>query len=252
MNSDQPIFALASTNLSAESCSALLTPLLRQRQSEAKYTKLKGSHKGQQGLLSFFSSQELNSLTAKVMLADKRYYLITHIVDKLIEPPLHEAGHDLYAGDAHVGLVNVWYYAGHTIFPHGHWDKVMRAFLQAIRERNQAAYTNFDAVLSKAVSAAPSDSRDFATGLLLARGRLDEFIGVYADLEVFDPAVDIFIDMINKWMAVDPNKLQVTHDRSKPLKRNERFLRTIEDTCYAPCHWLWQPPVRIAFARITF
>lgn len=77
------------------------------------------------------------------------------------------------------------------------------------------------------MSAAPPDSSDYATGLFLARGRLDEFIGIYTDLEVFDPAVDMFIDLINKWMVIDSGLLQVTHDRSKPLKRNEKFLRTM-------------------------
>lgn len=145
LNHDQPVFALASTNLSTEVCVSLISPLLRQRQTEAKYTRLKGNRAGQQALLNFFSSSELHISTAKFMLADKRYYLITHIVDKLIEPPLHEAGIDLYAGDAHVGLVNVWYYAGHTIFPFGLWDNVLLAFLQAIRQRTRASYTNFDA-----------------------------------------------------------------------------------------------------------
>lgn len=227
LNADQPVFALASTNLSASRSAELIAPLLRQGQTEAKYSKLKGTRTGQEALLKFFSSPDLSVQTTKAMLADKRYYLITHIVDKLIEPPLYEAGHDLYAGDAHVGLVNVWYYAGHTIFPNGHWDKIQRAFLKSIRERTPTAFANFDAALAKAKNFVPFESRDFATGLLLAHGRLKEFIGVYSDMEVFDPAVDIFIGLINKWMADYQGQLQVTHDRSKPLKRNEPFLRTL-------------------------
>ena len=227
LDQDQPLFALASTNLKSEQCQALIAPLLRQNQSEAKYARLKGNKPGQQALLKFFSSAQLDPLAAKFYMADKRYYLITHLIDKLIEPPLHEAGIDLYAGDGHVGLVNVWYYAGHTIFPDVWWEKVLRAFLHAIRERTKASYTNFDAVLTDAMSTAPKDSRDYATGLFLARGRLAEFIGVYTDIEVFDPAVDVFIALINKWMAADSNLLDVTHDRSKPLRRNEAFLRVM-------------------------
>lgn len=227
LNPDQPIFALASTNLDAEVCCELISPLMRQGQSEAKYTKIKNSRVGQQALIKFFSSTELGPLTTKFMLADKRYYLITHIVDKLIEPPLHEMDHDLYAGDAHVGLVNVWYYAGHTIFPGGHWERIMKAFLQAIRQRTRESFSHFDAVLTAAMPAVPYDSLDFATGLLLARGRLAKFIGVYLDQEVFDPAVDLFIDMVNRWMADTPNQLHVVHDRSKPLSRREGFLRTL-------------------------
>ncbi len=127
LSADQPLFSMASTNLDSERAAQLVRPLLRQGQTEAKYTKLRGSRSGQQALLQFFASPDLTPANAKMMVVDKRYYLITHLVDKLIEPTVYEGGLDLYAGDAHVGLVNVWYYAGHTIFPDGIWEKVLRA-----------------------------------------------------------------------------------------------------------------------------
>lgn len=225
LNVEQPLFALASTALDEALCRSMVAPLLRQNQAEAKYSKLKGTAAGQRALLQFFSSRQLAPETTKFMLADKRYYVITHLVDKLIEPPLHEAGHDLYAGDAHVGLVNVWYHAGSYIFPHGHWDKVLRAFVAALRLRNTATYAAFDRALVAASVVSRPEDRDFVTGLMLSRGRLAEFLEPFDQIETFDPAVDLFIDMINKWMVVYEGMLDVTHDRSKPLKRSEAFLR---------------------------
>lgn len=225
LNAEQPFFALAATSMSAEECRQLVAPLLRQKQKEAKYARLKGTASGQKALLDFFSSPLLAPDSTKVMAVDKLYYVITHIVDKLIEPPVYEGGEDLYAGDAHVGLVNIWYYGGRRFFPRGHWDRVLRAFVAALRLRNAAAYADFDRVLLAAANTSPSEDKDFVTGLMLARGRLPEFIGVFGDLVVFDPAVDMFIDMINKWMVEHPGMINVTHDRSKPLKRNEQFLR---------------------------
>jgi hypothetical protein len=227
LNRDQPLFSLASTSLSEEVSRELLAPLLRSGQVEAKYTKLKGTTSGQKALLQLFASPVLAPEVAKVLVADKRFYLITHMVDKLIEPPLHEAGLDLYAGDSHVGLVNVWYHAGKLIFPKGHWNRVMEAFVTAIRRRNTIAFSQFDAVLLKAYREAPPDLRDFATGLFMARGRLDEFIGVYEKGAVFDPAVDLFIDMINQWMGQHPGMITVTHDRSKPLMQQDDLLRSM-------------------------
>lgn len=227
LNTEQPFFALAATSVAAEECRQLVAPLLRQKQEEAKYARLKGTASGQQALLDFFSSPLLTPASTKVMAVDKLYYVITHIVDKLIEPPVYEGGEDLYAGDAHVGLVNIWYYGGRRFFPRGHWDRVLRAFVAALRLRNAAAYAEFDRVLLAAAYTSPPEDRNFVTGLMLARGRLPEFIGVFEDPVVFDPAVDMFIDMINKWMAEHPGMIDVTHDRSKPLKRNEQFLRAM-------------------------
>lgn len=226
LNAEQPVFCLASTSLDADIAARLIAPLLRSGQKEAKYSKLKGSRQGQADLIKFFSSLELRLENSKFTLADKKYYLITHIVDKLIEPPLHELGIDLYENDAHVGLVNLWYYTGDYIFP-GQWKNVQQAFLQAIRLRDHSSFNQFDRIVTKAYKRARPDFRDIATGLFLARGRLDEFIGVYQDLEVFDPAVDLFTSLTQKWMQQSPNMFHVTHDQSKPLRRSEKFLRTL-------------------------
>ena len=226
LNGDQPIFALASTNLDEATCERLIKPFLRQGQTEAKYSKLKGTAQGQRLLLDLFSSPEIADEHVKALALDKTYYIITHIVDKLIEPTLHEGGIDLYQGDAHVGLVNLWYYTAHTIFPHGNWQRILVAFVRAIREHSSESFANFDKVVTIAAQAATEDDRDFAAGLLMARGRLDEFIGVL-DTNAFDPANDMFISIINKWMSQHPGSLEVVHDRSKPLKRNEAFLRVM-------------------------
>lgn len=226
LSTEQPLFCLASTSLDVDVAATLIAPLVRTGQKEAKYTKLKSSRQGQAALISFFRSPELAVENSKFTLADKKYYLITHIVDKLIEPTLHEAGIDLYENDAHVGLTNLWYYTGDYIFP-GQWKSVQSAFLKAIRQRDHSSFSQFDEALTKAYKRVQPDSSDIATGLFLARGRLEEFIGVYKDIEVFDPAVDLFISLTHKWMEQSPGIFHVTHDQSKPLRRSETFLRTL-------------------------
>ncbi len=224
---EQPIFSLASTCIDPDRARELLSPLLREGQQEVKYAKLKGSARGQKQLIELFSSRELHQLNCKFTVVDKRFYLISHLVDKIIEPPLHEAKIDLYARDAHLGLANIWYFAGNQIFPNGHWKKVLDAFLNAIRRCDTSSFLQFDTVITKAASSADSGHHDFVTGLLLARGRLEEFIGVFRDVEAFDPAVDAFTLLIHKWMADRSGRFPVTHDQSKPLKRNEKILRAL-------------------------
>ncbi|WP_156966205.1 DUF3800 domain-containing protein [Paraburkholderia bannensis] len=226
LNAEQPLFALASACLDSDRAAEMVRPLLRQKQVEAKYTKLRGSREGQAALLQFFSLPDLTTATAKALVVDKRFYLIAQLVDKLIEPPVYENGLDLYDGDGHVGLANVWYYAGHTIFPNGGWEKLLHAFLRAIRERSSVAYSSFDQTLRTAFLAAPERNRDLATGLALAYGRMREFLTPFP-LQTFDPAPDLFSMMIDKWMKEETGFFDVTHDQSKPLKRSEPFLRAL-------------------------
>ncbi|WP_020071118.1 hypothetical protein [Paraburkholderia caledonica] len=116
--------------------------------------------------------------------------------------------------------------AGPIIFPDGAWGKLQRSFLRAIRERNTIAYAEFDQTLRTAFLAAPEGGRDFATGLALSFGRIGEFLKPFP-MHTFDPAPDLFIMMINKWMVSRPGLFSVTHDQSKPLRRHEPFLRAL-------------------------
>jgi len=226
LDREQPLFSLASTCIDATVAAELIRPLLRKSQSEVKYAKLKGTSVGQRQLVDLFRSPELTFGNSKFTLEDKKYYLVSQLVDKLIEPCMHEDGIDLYANDAHIGLARVWYYTGFTIFTGGYWDKILEAFLRAIRRRDRESFARFDHVLDTAVAHIGYGSADFAAGLLVAKGRLAEFIGIYKDVEAFDPACDAFTSLMQVWMKEVPGAFAVTHDRSKPMKRNEPFLRT--------------------------
>jgi Protein of unknown function (DUF3800) len=225
LDAAQPFFALASTSVESETAVALIGSMLRKGQVEVKYSKLRGTPVGQKQLIGLFSSDELSRTTCKFWVTDKFYYLIGHLVDKLIEPPLYEAGIDLYAKDAHVSLANLWFHAGPRIFPGGGWKRVLTAFLDAARRLTDASFAAFDSVLTRAAAMTPPDLSDFATGLLLARGRLNEFLGCYRGRVVFDPACDDFVALMQAWMSDTPDFFDVTHDRSKPMARNEALMR---------------------------
>ncbi len=95
LDPQQPVFALAATSLDTEAAKALVAPLLSASQTEAKYSVLRRSSRGQTALVALFESRLLTPEVASVVMTDKRYYLATQLVDKLIEPPLYEAGIDL-------------------------------------------------------------------------------------------------------------------------------------------------------------
>ncbi|MBV8273387.1 MAG: DUF3800 domain-containing protein [Cupriavidus sp.] len=227
LNKDQPVFALATTTISESDARRILAKLLVKGQPEAKYARLRSRPNGQQALLEVFSDPIFDRHNLKVHVIDKRFYLISHLIDKVIETITYEAGGDLYAGNGHVSLANLWFYTGHHILPGGHWDRVLDAFLQAIRNRSEDAYENFDTVVAEAYEAAPPDERFFVSPLRMAEGRLPDFLGVYSNLAVFDPAVDAFTALIQAWMSQEDGRFDITHDRSKPMKRNEEFLRVL-------------------------
>lgn len=227
LTKDQPLFSIASTCLDKDTSESLIAHLRRQGQKEVKYSRLRSTVSGQALLIKFLSSPELVRATTKVVVADKQYYLVTHLVDKLIEPVMSERGDDLYARDRHVYLTNMWYFFGSRFFPNGQWKKILIAFNSAIRSFSKSAYENFDNVLVRAVREAPSEYGDIVGALILARGRLDEFIGCYSGGVVFDPAPDLLTSLTHKWMEEVSGRFRLTHDKSKPLLKNEKFFRAL-------------------------
>ncbi|HEY4293761.1 DUF3800 domain-containing protein [Luteibacter sp.] len=228
LNEAQPVAVLASTSLEEAACSGLLSPLLRQGQSEAKYSKLKGSHKGQSALLSLLRSSELNRESAKVMVADKRFYLTAHLVDKLIEPALLDAGIDAYAGDTHVSLARLLHFAGPHILPNGGWRKVLGAFEAVIRRQSKEAFLAYEQMLDRVVLPA-TDGKFGREAMLLygTKGRAQEGIEGFEARAVFDPMPDLFIGVVSQWMDEHPGEFSVTHDASKPLAQREPFIREL-------------------------
>ena len=227
LDPQQPVFALAATSLGTEAAKALVAPLLSASQTEAKYSVLRRSSRGQTALVALFESPLLTPEVASVVMTDKRYYLATQLVDKLIEPPLYEAGIDLYARDQAVNLARVWHYAGPHIFPNGGWERVLMALQEALKSRTPSTFEQFDATVRLSARDANPEMRDLVAGLLHAQGRLPEFLGIFTHASAFDPAVDSFILMISRIMETQPGRFAVTHDASKPLARQVDLLRAL-------------------------
>lgn len=227
LNATQKIAGLASTSLSSEHGRELVGPLLLQGQKEAKYSRLKGTVRGQDALLKMFSSDLIASSNTRAVLADKRYYVITHLVDKLIEPTLLERQIDLYEGDGQVNMVNMFYFVGPHMFPDGRWQRFLEAFVQTLRRPSQVSFRHYDDVLHEAVTHAIGGTfGPEVMGLHMTKGRGAEFLRPFKDMPAtFDPMPDLFIMLVNFWMTDHEEWIDVTHDVSKPLRRHEEFLR---------------------------
>ncbi|MBL6752426.1 MAG: DUF3800 domain-containing protein [Nevskia sp.] len=227
LNPDQPVFALASTSLGRDASEELIGPLRQTNQVEAKYSKLKGTRKGRKALLAFANSPLLTEDSCIFMQADKLYYLITHLVDKIIEPVMHDTNFDLYAGDGHVALTNLFFYTGDFAFPNGHWLRLQKATLQVLRQLSPDSFENFRRTVNAALPHIPDSFDIFRTMLTMGAALIYESLQIFRGTNSFDPAVDIFIAIVNLWMQRHTGDLQIIHDRSKPLRHSEKLLRAM-------------------------
>ncbi|WIH05132.1 DUF3800 domain-containing protein [Xanthomonas translucens pv. graminis] len=226
LDPNQPVFALASTTLDFAAAKSLVDPLLIRGQKEAKYAKVKSSAQGRSALINLFKSSLLTPAVATILMADKRFYLAVQLVDKLIEPPMHEAGIDLYARDGAVNLANLWHYAGNDIFRNGGWEQLLLAFKDALQLRTQEAFDRFDRMVIAAAHDVAPEMKHLVVALLQAQGRLPQFLGIFPQA-AFDPAVDVFIMIISMHMETEQGWFDVTHDASKPLVQQADLLMAL-------------------------
>ncbi|MCC8397637.1 DUF3800 domain-containing protein [Paraburkholderia sp. MMS20-SJTR3] len=223
----QPVFALASVSLEIDVARSLAESLVRPGQHEAKYTSLSASTAGQRALIELFKSPHLSPATAKVAVTDKRYYLISHLVDKLIEPVFHVKGIDLYAGARHVEYANVLYQAGQILFPEGGWQNILDSFLKTLRDDSDLVLQNLEAAVLEAARKAPPGYDVFVVPLTLGARNAGTLLEGLAGLGTFDPAIDAFNAVVQAWMSGTTEPLCVVHDTSKPMKKAESFLRQL-------------------------
>ena len=228
-NNAQPVASLASTSLDAHECKELISPLLRQGQDEAKYSVLRGTVRGQDALLGFFSSSCFTPATTKAMVADKRFVVVAHLVDKLIEPAAHEDGVDLYDGDAQIAYANMLHLAGPFMLPDGRWDNVLKAFLAAIRRPTDETYEALAFVLCSALQYAVTHGEisQAILGLAKAPDNLHRYLDPFIGTAAFDPMPNLFASLVNYWMKQSDGQFHVIHDQSKPLKTSEAHLRLL-------------------------
>ncbi|MDT3527471.1 DUF3800 domain-containing protein [Stenotrophomonas pavanii] len=233
LDSAQPIFALACTDIATSTAECLLSNVLSQNQLEAKYTKLRKSHRGRQSVLEILRSDVVSPAHFWTCAADKRFSLSAQLVDKLIEPAMYERGLDAYERDFVQSLARLIHFAGEHAFPNGVWGRLLEAWGQAMRERNDAAYAAYDILVDEAESCYREEFR-IGPWIFSTRGTLADRLASYTSATTFDPATDSFVSLVANYMSIKDGWFSVIHDTSKPLQETMGLLRQLMDPDASP------------------
>ena len=222
----QPIFALACTVIDTETAKALASPLLRQTQTEVKYSKLKGSASGRKAIINLLNLDVISQDYFLVAASDKRFALVAQFIDKILEPAFYESGIDMYANDMAPNLATMIHHAGPHAFPDGRWDQFLDAFGKSLFHRSKECYDEFDRILEN-LNESEKPFFDIKRYLLAGLGKLDERLCSFKTNVAFDPAADSFVLLTSQLMTKLVGRFDVMHDESKPLKNQEQMLRLL-------------------------
>ncbi|MGQ2981850.1 DUF3800 domain-containing protein [Flavobacterium sp.] len=142
LDPSQPIFVLASVNFSDDEARKLLAPI-ETASHEMHFVRLKKYRKQQLQVVEALNNKLITSKRVKIIYYDKRFGLIAHLVDQLIETSFYHKGIDLYKKGLNLTYSNSIYFFGKNV-----WDKDLNEmflsdFQKMIREKSKESIEDF-------------------------------------------------------------------------------------------------------------
>lgn len=220
LDTEQPIFTLASLKLSEEDCQELKSNFFRNIQlRELKYSVLKRRPKQQEMILEFIRELSKKSDLVKFAFAHKQFVLVSKMVEMLVEPVCYGEGIDLYDKGANIGLANGLFYALPVFGGIELFNDLLKAFQKMIRSRTKESYQIFfNMVFAEGYSEDLNELLDFF--------RLSHIKFGYELLETkdhLDVAVSLTLVLMSLWRKDVHDDLILIHDRSSAMAKQKKI-----------------------------
>ncbi|MET9290994.1 hypothetical protein [Streptomyces sp. NPDC003077] len=105
---------------------------LPRTQGEPKYSSLSKTGKGREVLIWAFT--QLPPTSTRSYVADKRFMVVTKMVDLLVEPLAHADGFNLYTGGEAHRLASTLHFGGPALGDPAKYEKMLQAFVYWARQ----------------------------------------------------------------------------------------------------------------------
>ncbi|WP_324698521.1 DUF3800 domain-containing protein [Novosphingobium sp. RL4] len=229
LNPEQPFFVVASSVIGdAEAAELLRRCFPRYQGAEFKFSNIWKRAGHRDGLRTL--AREIPMLQDQVYLwiIDKRFCLLTKMLDYLIEPMVYDAGRDFYAGGYAQRFMNsahrdILRYGSDELYSSSvtAWDTFARAPAMATIEPLRA-------LLDEVSGTASSPLRDLYRA---ARTGLDDFLASNERLEDFSDSSEIQLTSVFSsviwWRQHRPEDFDLVHDESSNFLRQRDMWGTM-------------------------
>jgi hypothetical protein len=223
LNSEQPVFALASTDISMAEAEHMIAPIRTFQAQEIKFSKLKRNPAGRSRILEFLRNPELTNGNVKVTFFHKRFLIVTKIIDLLVETMAHRYGVDLYRDGANIALSNLHFFCMPTFCGKDATEVLFRSFLSMIREQTDGSIRRFYRTASVLYSC--STDAEYATlisPILYSQKDIGHIL-VNIDGNDLDPAIPALFQHCVFWGEHFEGPFDLLHDDSRTIFKEKGF-----------------------------
>jgi hypothetical protein len=223
----QPVFAVASADIAEHRAAGILRDSFpRYQGAEFKFSNIWGS-KNRAGLLRFAAHLQEFADVSFIYMADKRFAVLTKMVDFLIEPYITHAGYDFY-DDGFCWKYSNYIHFGLTQFgPPELLEALLRHYQQFSRNPTEASLSALQTRLR--FMAASSDERVRIFLEQMAFGA--ELFSRFHDLATFKGSDELqtttMIAVVSHWRQNHPEDFAIVHDASSNFLRDKEMWERI-------------------------
>jgi hypothetical protein len=231
---NDPIFALASCSFPSDKEQELLSLFDKFRGPELKFSRLKRTPSGQNAVLSFLRSPEINSASVGVVIFHKPFTIVSKYCDVVLEPSFQKAGIDFYERGLNLATANLLSTTMPTFLNPSTWRNFLSLFVRVIRERTPAVFREWQRLSELIYNHLEHANREvgyyFAPVLLLTHTELFEVITE----DELDPIAPAYYVLANHWGKLTGKPFEVRADESKVLVKTRGHLLKLSDSNVKP------------------
>jgi len=242
INTEQPIFVLASTNLFDNECKAIYRQVFTGiKTAELKHSVLRRSASGRKRIIEFVKTiKERNSAFATFTI-NKEFALVTKLIDLWVEPALHKSGIDLYRKGANIALSNVCFFCLRTFQSSRFLRKHLRRFQEMMRRPTPKSYRVFWNGIYADYNLVDQQTKEILVYFLGGERILGYQYLLSLPARSLDLAFPTALAIINHWRQGKEGFVEVIHDKSSNMSREQ---------------WIWDalvspgvPPAVVGYDR---
>lgn len=224
LDPDQPVFALASVNLSEQRALDLLQRAIPKGATEAKFSKLRTSNPGRKRIIALLNDGAFSCSDVKIAIYHKSFLVTVKIVDMLVETLHHRAGVDLYENAGHLALANLLHSVVPVFCGADAFKVWQERFVALVRGKTPESVEAFYAQTLRLRAANSDPDFDSVLGMLaLTRAVVDEGIAD-KDSIALDPAIPSLVSLAAQWTSTLNQPFDLVHDQSKPVAHGREGL----------------------------
>lgn len=223
LDTDQPIFAIASADIAEERAEEVLRHSFPEYQgAEYKFSNVWNS-RSRRGLLTFAGHLSDREELTYLYVIDKRFAVLTKIVDLLVEPYITDAGYNFYDDGFCWKYCNYIYY-GFTQFALPELLEALLTTYQAFsRNPTLEGLATLRNHLSLMAKSSPQPVQIFLEQMELGA----QLFPKYHDLEKFRSSnelqVSTMLAIVSRWRQKFPENFAIVHDTSSSFLRGKKF-----------------------------